>query len=72
MTIDRIVADIESQKRAGHFDDLMFENVNLTMKMCDKSLQIDNIEDVKDRAREVLNFYFIEELKLTYPWLFEN
>jgi len=50
----------------------MFENVNLTMKMCDKSLQIDNIEDVKDRAREVLNFYFIEELKLTYPWLFEN
>lgn len=70
MPIRRLVEEFERIKWDGGFDQQIFDEINLTLKLTDREIEDVDFEATKERARELFDVTFFQHLKRRYPDLF--
>lgn len=70
MPVRELIAEVERRKNEGNFDNQIFGEINLTVKMTDKEIDAIDLESTRERARKVFNVTLLGHLKARYPHLF--
>lgn len=70
MPLRELVEEFEKRKKAGGFDEQIYEEINLTLKLSDRDIDDIDLESSKVKTQELFNVTFFEHLKRRYPDLF--